>query len=196
MDKHKYFTLVEATIVAVLFSLVGVTLLATFSSGIKVWKKVYNKDSEEDVFIFFDTFSRDLRNTIRYNSIDFTGTKTNISFATYVATKSKFSGLAKGIGEVSYYWDKNKRVVFKTVKDLSDIYKKTAGAIRDILDGVSDFELSYYFYDPKKEKYFWLNKWDNKEIPISVRIRLSICYGDETVSYLHTVDIPLGQVAY
>jgi len=196
MKKKKYFTLIEATIVAVLFSVVGITLLATFSSGIKIWKRVYSRNTEEDVFIFFDNISRDLHNTIKYNSIKFSGTKSDMSFVTYVVTKSMFSGLAEGIGEVSYRWDKDKHSIFKTVRDLSDIYKKTAGGIRDVLDGVNNFELSYHFYDPKERKHFWLDKWDKKGVPISVSIRLSIAYNNRTISYSRTVDIPRGSVVY
>ena len=190
------FTLIEATIVAVLFSVVGITLLATFSSGIKIWRKVYSKDSEEGIFIFLDTVSSDLRNTIKYSSVSFSGTKTSMSFVTYVVTRSRLSGLGEGIGEVNYYWDKDRHSIFRTVRNLSDVYKNTAGSIRDVLDGVDNFELSYHFYDTKEKKSFWLSKWDKKKIPISVRIRLSVSYDKRTVSYLHTVDIPQGQVMY
>ena len=196
MRKNKYFTLIEATIVAVLFSVVGIALLATFSSGIKIWMRVYNENSEESVFIFLDTVLSDLHNTVKYNSINFSGTKTDMSFITHVVTRSRFSGLAEGIGEVSYYWDKDRHSIFRTVRNLSDVYKNTAGAVRDVLDGVDNFELSYHFYDTKEKKHFWLNKWDKKEIPISVSIRLSVSYNKSTVSYLDIVNIPCGEVTY
>ena len=196
MNKKNNFTLVEATIVAVLFSVVGITLLATFSSGIKIWRRVYSKDLESDAFIFLDTVSGDLRNTIKYNSISFSGTKTSMSFITYVVTRSRLSGLGEGIGEVNYHWDKSRHSIVKTVRNLSDIYKKTAGSVRDVLGRVSNLELSYYFYDVKEKKSFWLSEWDKKEIPISVRVRLSVCYDKRTVSYLHTVNIPRGQIMY
>ncbi len=187
------FTLIEAIIVAVLFSVVGLSVLGTFMSGIKVWQKVYQKDSDEDIAIFFDEFSFNLKNTILYNSVPFKGNKTKLSFATFIRTNSKFDGLKEGVGEVIYYWNKKERKIFRIVKNLSDIYRRKEES-RMILGDVDNFKLSYYFYDSKEKKYFWSDEWGQKRIPMSVSIYISICCNNKKFVYRRIVNIPIGQI--
>ena len=187
------FTLIEAVIVAVLFSVVGLSVLGTFTSGIKIWQRVYKKNSEEDIAIFFDKFSFSLKNAILYNSIPFRGNKTRISFATFIRTNSKFSGLREGVGEVTYHWDRKSKKVFRTVRNLSDIYRGKKES-RLLFDGVDDFKLSYYFYNSKEKKYRWSDKWEQRGIPVSVSIYMSISYNSSSFVYRRIINIPVGQI--
>ncbi len=188
------FTLIEAVIVAGIFSVVGLTLLATFSSGLKIWQRVYKESSDEDVAIFFEKFSYDLRNTVKYNSIDFRGSKIKVSFATFIKKNSQFPGLSKGIGEVTYYWDKKNKKIFRVLKNLNDIYREKEGTTQLLLNNIDDFRINYYSYNLKEKKYFWKEEWNTKDIPLSVSLYISLRYKNSTFNYQRVVNIPLGEV--
>jgi Tfp pilus assembly protein PilE len=67
------FTLVEMLIVAVTLSIVSLAMYAIFNNGLKIWQRVSSQIPESEVNIFFDKFSLDLKNTVRFSGIKFQG---------------------------------------------------------------------------------------------------------------------------
>jgi type II secretory pathway component PulJ len=186
------FTLVETLLVVSLFSLIGVALLSTFNSGLKVWDRVFRERLEEDVFLFFEKFYRDLRNTFSYQKINFLGEEDKLKFPTLVFTKSDLSGLKEGVGEVKYYWDKEEKKLFRVKRNLSDIYRESLGKKEILLKNVKDFKLSYYFYDQKEKKYFWQKEWHKSGFPLAVRINLLVNDGEREIQFKKTISIPVA----
>ena len=133
------FTLIEIIIGVSLFSLIGIILLSTFNSGLKVWDKIFREKSEEDIFIFFEKFYRDLRDTFSYQMINFLGEKDSLKFPALIFTKSSFPGLKEGVGEVKYYWDKEEKKIFRVKRNLSDIYRESLGKEEVLLENVEVF---------------------------------------------------------
>ena len=117
----KGFTLIELIIVASLFSIVGLAVVSSLSSGIKIWKRVYEQDLETRVGIFFEHFSKDLRNTFGHEDINLIGSKQKIQFPGLVTFKTASGITSRATGEVSYLWNKDSRQILKVTKNLNQI---------------------------------------------------------------------------
>ena len=105
------FTLIEMILVVSLISLVGLASFRTIANGLSVWEQSLQIGVEEDLAIFLDKITRDLRNSYKYSLLKFDGTKRTISFPTIVHTREdrrKNYGRLRYVdrmGKVEYYFD-------------------------------------------------------------------------------------------
>ncbi|HSV43921.1 MAG TPA: hypothetical protein VLJ10_05135, partial [Candidatus Bathyarchaeia archaeon] len=74
------FTLIELLLVASLLSLISVSLYQALSNGLRVWQYTRRLSVEEDVMIFLDKLSADLRNSFDYSLFFFDEGKNYVSF--------------------------------------------------------------------------------------------------------------------
>ena len=79
-------TLIETLLVVSFVSLVSIAIYKSLASGIKVWGKAHDLVVEEDIAVFFDKITSDLRNTFYYSDLDFYGENYRMSFPTIVHT--------------------------------------------------------------------------------------------------------------
>ena len=188
------FTLIEMLIVLAMFSLIGLAVVATLSNGIKIWQRLNQVNKQEDINIFFEKFTSELRNTFRFNTIKFQGQKEKISFATFVTTPGSRQAQLTGIGEVTYSYDKKKKQLSKQVRNYSQIYKDEAGKNGVLFENVESVRFDYYFYNSEEKEYIWLEDWQIEEaLPLAVRIELEFENGRQSEKITRTIDIPISQ---
>lgn len=194
------FTLAELIIVSVILSVLGFSVYAALSNGIRLWKRINQEVPQEDVNIFFVKMSDDLRSLIRHSDIVFSGKQDSISFATFIVSDAEESS-KKDIGMVSYRLEKGERAVSREQSNYSQIYLSKPGRTRQLLSDVVSFKLRYYCYDSENEEYLWLDSWDaddappgvevDKTLPISVRVEVGL-RGYEEEDFSAIVAIPVG----
>jgi hypothetical protein len=63
---------------------VAFAIYASFNNGIKIWERVNKEIPGEDLNIFFDKFSVDLKNSFKFSGIKFSGKKNEVAFASIV----------------------------------------------------------------------------------------------------------------
>ena len=194
MSKKNCFTLTEVAIVAALFSVVGIALVSSFSSGLKVWKKVYTQTPQDQVAIFFDKVSLDLRSAFNHNEIKFLGNAKRISFPGLIITRDSGGSLKKSIGEVVYYWDESGKKILRITNSMSDLYKESRGKVYEVLNGVDNFEINYYSYSPEEDEYFWNDCRQDGILPLSVTITVSFGYEDNILNFTKTISLPAGRL--
>ena len=100
------FTLIELVLVTAILAVIGMAVYGTFSNGINIWKKVTEDSVVEDVNLFFEKISVDLRNSFKLTGIRFKGERTRISFPSRIKYSGK-DGIENTIGQISYSLDKN-----------------------------------------------------------------------------------------
>jgi prepilin-type N-terminal cleavage/methylation domain-containing protein len=183
------FTLVEMSIVAVMISIVSLAMYATLNNGLKIWQKVNSQIPESEIAILFDKFNLDLKNSLRFKGINFTGGKDKLAFATIVNSPALKK---RTVGEVAYIYDSESGSLARVQKDFSQIYSKETGTITQSLGNIESLRLQYYFFDEQVKEYLWSDEWSKKGIPLAVRLELGFDNGKETSSFTKTVSIPVN----
>ena len=182
-NKHFSFTLVEAVIVAGLFSLVGLFVLRAFVSGSNIWQRVYQDDVKERVGIFFEEFTKDVTNTLAMKDSYLFGSETFLEFPTVITYSAQFGTMAKGPGRVRYAFFVDRGIFGKTIRTITDIYKNSPGFERTVLENVTECSVSYYYFDDESASYLWVDKWNNDFLPLAISIRISVRSNDITHSF-------------
>lgn len=185
----KAFTFIEILIVTVLLAIISLTLYATFSNGIKVWQRVTAIAPEEDLAIFFEKFTLDLRNCINSKEIIFLGRKDGFEFAGLVKSQELENTT---IGKLIYEYREKQGVLKRQQLDYSRLYLQESGVSNQVLSGIKEFNLAYYFYDEKKKEYLWAEEYMEDSLPIAVRMELELNYGNESNRFIKTVSIPVS----
>ncbi len=187
---RRAFTLVELLIVSSMIVVISLAIYSTFSNGIKIWQRTQENTKEEDLNIFLDRFTNDLRGSFKFSGLNFAGEEDRVEFATLVMSRRIQK---KTVGMVAYFYDGRSREIKKEERDFSHIHRGDKGIIKSALSGVRSFKLFYYFYDKKNREYLWLEEWAEEGLyPLAVRMIFEFEDGKEVIEYTKTVDIPIS----
>ena len=188
------FTLIELLLVTVILSIVGLAVYSAFSSGVRVWRRIVKNIPQEDISIFFERISRDLRNSFQYAGVEFYGAKEKIGFPTLVISQ-KPEVPKHEFGYVTYSLDSSHDSINRTQADYSQLYRDVVPQARTLVDNIEHLTFQYYSYDSDEEKYYWKSVWEEKEnLPVAVKIELGFYDGENKTDYSRTVYIPSCQI--
>lgn len=187
------FTLVELLLAAALIPVISFAIYGNLSSGIEIWKRLHEQGVSEDVSIFYEKISADLRNTFHYTPIPLAGGGSRISFATRIRTKPSQGG-ERGIGEVTYAYDSRQQSILREEKNVSQLFREQRGDLKPMLKDVLSFQVSFFYYDETDKIYLWKETWgiEEKKLPLAVRINFDLMELDQKKSFIKTVEIPVG----
>lgn len=189
MRRNRSFTLIELVIVTAMLSVISLALYSTFSNGIKIWQKVNQNIPTEDVDIFFEKFTSDLRNSLKMTGISFVGEEDKVEFATLVNSQK----LQKTtVGEIKYRFNYGKGEIVRQKMDYSDIYNGEGGLGETLLQNVKSVKFQYYIYDTEKQRYLWQDEWVKQGLPLAVRVEVELKNDGQTSKFIKTVNIPVS----
>lgn len=184
------FTLVEMLVVTVILSIVSLAIFTTFNNGIKIWQRVSVLLPEEDLDIFFDRFSSDVKNSLRFDGLKFTGTEYALELITIVNTP-RFQNMTPG--KVIYSYNQHSKIINREELDFSHIYTEEKGIATRSINNIKSFRLQYYFRDKERKQYFWQAEWMKEELPLAVRLELEFDDGSQIRKFTKTVSIPIAK---
>ncbi|MFC1709580.1 type II secretion system protein J [Candidatus Omnitrophota bacterium] len=198
--KKKGFTFVEILLVGAILAVLGLTLYTTLSNGINFWLRMSQEQPAEEIILFFERFSRDLRNSFRYAGIDFMGNSDEISFPTIGQFQWK-DVKKEGIGRISYFFDRTTDTLKTTQSNYSQAYQNKVSYERELVKGIESLSFKYYSYDSAEKVFFWASSWQyggdgnfgvvaEKSIPLAVKVELEIQDGRLNRKFQKTVFIP------
>ena len=183
------FTLIEILIVVLMLSVISLAVYASFNNCIKIWKMINQRIPEEDLCIFFEGFSRDLRNTFKFRGLDLSGKEDKIEFSALVYSPRLNS---RTVGRAVYSYDPQEEVFQRQQRDFADIYTGEKGTVRQSLKNIKSLRFRYYFYNERKKEYLWEDEWLEKQLlPLAVNIELEFYDGVEIHKFTRTVNIPV-----
>jgi len=195
------FTLIELVLVTAILAVIGMAVYGTFSNGVNIWKKVTEDNVVEDVNLFFEKISVDLRNSFKLTGIRFKGGRTQISFPSRMKYRGK-DGIENTIGQVSYSLDKKREVLKRTKKNYSEVYLKGAGSSQILSENIKSLQFQYYIYDENYKKYSWVTRWQERDdtfgiqveekLPLIVKIKIGIPSENGEQTFVKTVQLPTG----
>lgn len=183
------FTLIELLIVTALLAVISLSIYATFNSGIKIWQRVNKQLPEEDLDIFFEKFALDLRNSFKFNGLNFLGEEKRLEFATLVNNPRINK---KTVGKAIYLYDSESKIIKRSLLDFSQIYNGKEGTTQELLKNVESLKFRYYLYDKEKKEYLWQDEWLKEDLPLAVRIELDVVDGSQINKFIKTVSIPVS----
>ena len=195
------FTLIELVLVTAILAVIGMAVYGTFSNGLNIWEKVTEDSVEEDIYLFFEKISVDLRNSFKLTGLRFKGGKTKVSFPSMIKYKGE-DGLENTIGEVTYYIDRKKKALMRREANYSEIYRKKPGSVRMLSENISSLQFKYYVYEEKYKKYAWVTDWQlsdeyfgevvEETLPLVVKIEIGIPGEKGEQKFVKTVQLPMG----
>lgn len=188
MKINKAFTLIEMLIVTVTLSIISLAIYATFNNGIKIWQKINQEIPSEDIDVFFEKITYDLRNGLKVSNITFSGEEDEFELPTLVNSRR----LGMTVGKVRYGFDYTKGAVTRQRMDYSDIYNDESGIKEILLRNVKSLKFKYYIYDSEKQKYLWQDEWTKQGLPLALRIELELKNNDQANKFTKTVSIPVS----
>jgi prepilin-type N-terminal cleavage/methylation domain-containing protein len=194
------FTLIELTLVTVILVVIGLSIYGTFANGINIWKKVTGPSVMEDVALFFEKASYDLRNSFKMTGLRFRGSPAEMSFPTKIKHYDEQEGFKDSIGRVTYSFNRNKKTVTQERTDYSGVYLDKSVPGNVLVRGVSSLRFEYYVFDARQKKYSWVTNWQEREesfgiqieenIPLMVRIELGLADDGVEQKFVKLVSIP------
>lgn len=197
------FTLVELMIVAAILSTVGIVLYSAFSNGLNIWQRINQEMVIEDVNIFFDKISSELRGSFQFSEIPLRGRTGELTFPAIVRARDHRGKLKEEIGAVHYSFDPKSGAIDRQQKSYSEIYLDKDTGKQAMIDHVSSLEFQYYYYDLEQEEYSWVESWQDEDeslgikakkiLPVAVRITVGIMGQEKKERRItKTVWIPSG----
>ncbi len=185
--------MVELLLVALLIPLIGFAIYANFNSGVKIWRRLHQQTSTEDIMIFTQKVSRNFETLLKYASIPFEGGKDGVSFAALTPTDPLLGG-DHGICQVRFFYDPASKAIKRQIRNLSQIYRDMDTKAEPILSGVSDFKVSYFAMNKQDKTFEWLEEWADrpKELPVAVRFEFNWSSASGQTPVKKTFMIPAG----
>ncbi|MFH1360027.1 MAG: hypothetical protein ABIJ41_03205 [Candidatus Omnitrophota bacterium] len=192
--KKKGFTVVEALLAASMMAVVGLALYQALSSGLKIWDRGMRFIEEEDVLIFFDKISGDLRKTMNMSSLRFDAEKDRISFAASVMTKGD---KAKGygdeefvdeIGRVEYFYDALKHQILRRQANYSQALDQGYQGSRVLVNDVRGLTCTYFY---ETSKGFVEKEVAEGIVPSLIKIEIEFS-GKQPKKMTKLISIPVG----
>ena len=195
LQLKKAMTLAEILIVVSLISIVSIAIYNALVNGLKVWDRSRTLLQEEDVAVFFEKISEDLRNSFTYSLIPVQGNEFRFTFPTRVRTtvdqrrRGQDEEYADEIGQVEYYYDLQTDTLFKRSAVYGQAVNYQFGEPKKILTSISDFRFQYIYLTEKEA----LNSSDVLDIlPSSVEITVKFVERGKERILTKIVDLPLG----
>ena len=195
--KHKAgMTLMEVLIVVSIVAVVSLSLFNAFSNGLKVWRLSQQLVLEEDVAIFLDRLSQDLRNSFLYSKIYFEGDHYDFAFPTRVVTRIDFNktpdnpdDIEDQMGRVEYIFEPSRKLLVRRQANYSQALMKTFSDPRIMLEGVDRVEFKYIYLTEEKEI---VSEQMLEILPASIKVEVDFSdqFGQRSIEKY--IDLPLG----
>jgi prepilin-type N-terminal cleavage/methylation domain-containing protein len=186
-NKAKGFTLIELLVVTVMLSVVCLAIYSTFASGARIWQRINKLSLNEDINIFFDRFTGDVKNSVDFTGLRFQGKPDRFELPTLVSSSALE---AKTVGLVVYSCTSD--AVMRGQADYSQLYQDAQITPRHVLSGLRSCKFFYYMYDEEKKEYFWVEEWAKDELPLAIRMVLSVGPDSGAQELVKTVSIPVA----
>jgi len=180
------FTLVEVLVVAVLFGLLGITLVVSFSTGMNLWKRAAALTyGHRQAIVGLERLSLDLRRALVYPPVGFFGTGDQCYFANVIGDSAR---------NISYRYVETERRLLRSSRNLST--EKSEDGLEDpervTIGRIENFTLAYFGLNQESGKFEFMAAWNSslQGMPRAVRVSFDAEGGRE---FDKVILVPAGQ---
>ncbi len=188
-------TLIEVLIAVVLMGVIGGVLHHSLSTGIKVWQNTQRMVIEEDISIFFDKISRDLKNSFFYSKIFLEGDTQRFAFPTIVLTPADKKSLQKNgqyihqVGRAEYGLDVGNHQIYRRQANYSQAVNNTFSAPQVLVHSIDRLLFRYVYLTDNGEV---LSEKLFETIPAGLEIEVEFSDNRGSRVMRKLIDIPVG----
>ncbi len=182
------FTLIEVLIVTLILSIISLAIFSTFSNGLKIYNRINSEVTLEDLVIFLDRLGQDLRNSLNFSTINFTGKAEELEFA---GITNSHRMQKRTVGKIKYVFDSSAEELSRFAGDYSLVYNQEWLSSRQTLEKIKSCIFSYYYYDNQTKEFSWLPEWNKAGLPVALRLELGLKDKPED-KFIRTFNIPVG----
>ncbi|MFT5388176.1 MAG: hypothetical protein ACI9F2_000103 [Lysobacterales bacterium] len=186
---------IELLIVTSLMTIVSIALYQTLSNGIKVWEKGNQVVLEEEIVIFFDKLTKDVRNSYKYANIKLVGNRYKFNFPTMVVMPvDQYISVEEDVyteqmGRVEYYYDYNKNNISRKEANYSQAITEKFMNSRVMVRNVEALRFRYYYITDTGEIY---SEDILDAIPSRIEVEVSFMDNGYVRKMNKFIDIPIG----
>lgn len=187
------FTLIELLLAALLVPLVAFAVYANFNSGIKIWQRLQQQTSVEDLNIFSQKTMKRFEGAINYAGINFEGDENSVTFPALIETEEKLGG-NRAIGRIRIYYDPKERSIKALQENISQVYRGNGTVAQTLLARVDSMKISYFAENKQDKTFQWFESWVNRpsELPVAVRLEFEFADASGPQTAKKTFAIPTG----
>jgi prepilin-type N-terminal cleavage/methylation domain-containing protein len=195
--RRRGFTFIEMLLVSALIASLSLAVFLCLSSGLKLWHRTQQALVQEDVAIFFDKFSADLRNAFGFSTLGIEGREYSFAFPTIVWMRADRGGVRGAeqfvdqFGRVRYTFDPAEGVLSRQQANYSQGIRKAWAddAPQALLRGATEVRFKYY-YSGRKDDNFSSEAKDN--LPSGVEVETRFRDGEGERTFRRFFPVPLG----
>ncbi|VAW18715.1 hypothetical protein MNBD_BACTEROID05-1166 [hydrothermal vent metagenome] len=188
-------TLVEILLVVALIGILNVAIYYCLSSGLNVWKRSQGLVIEEDISIFFEKLTEDLRNKVRYSGIPTEGYEYKFSFPSVVYTlqdsqkKNSSDQFVNRLGRVEYYYDILDKGIYRRQANYGQALEGYYQPARKIVSSVRQLRFRYYYFTDDGE--FWSDSVLDV-FPLGVKVEVEMLEKGKKRKMSKFIEVPFG----
>lgn len=182
-------TLIEILIVVSIMSMVSVAIYASLSNGLKVWKRHHELVVEEDIVIFFEKLTQDLRNAFEFSQFEIEGQEQKFSFPTIVQIQMD-DEMIQQIGKVEYYFDLLDRSMYRREAQYGQALQEQYGMPVKLIANIQQFMIRFYYITEDGESVF---SSPEQGLPAGIEIEFKFISKGKERSMRRYIDIPQGR---
>jgi len=198
-NKHKAFTFIELLIAFTIFSIIASSIYYTLHSGMKFYSKGNSLiKNNQQLRIFFDTLTADLRNAVDYHPyIEAEWSNNSITFSSIINIFNKGS-FNRELVKLSYFLEQGK-LVRRCATSREGLQQEKAKG-QPLLEEVKSLNFEYCYQAEGLGGWQWIDQWQSGEndplMPKGIRVKLTLKQQGQqsSESFIKTVFIPLGKL--
>ena len=190
LRKNKAFTFIEIIIVTLMLAFISLGMYGLLNNGINIWKRVNQGSSLEDLNLFLERFTSDVRNVAVTGNIKFQGHKESLELPTLFASPRLGNIITPG--KVAYSYDRQSGTLNRLQLDYSELYRQSGDYNPKSVAHIESLSLEYYLFDTSKREQVWLAEWSEEALPSAIRINFDYDDGAQILHFTKTVAIPVG----
>ncbi len=183
------FTLMELVVAAVLMSVVGLAVLASFGGGVRVFDRVSDFGTVRGrVALALEVMERDIRDGVVFDPIGFEGASDELSFA---ARRQRLveDRLERRLARQRYYRDPDTGELVSAWVDYP--FEPDKQEQREAMAAIEGLSFEYAYTEGTAQGYRWKDTWSVSDgRPVAVRLEVRFKDKGETRSVERVVFIP------
>lgn len=185
----------EILLVCSLISLVNLALYNSFANGLKVWKKIHQLVIEEDILIFLDKLTADLRNAYYFSQLTAQGTEHRFTFPTIVhVSADPRSGLPEGtyvhqMGQVEYYFDGIGKKLYRRQANYGQALQGRPSDPIILIKAIEDIKFRYFYLTDQGEK---MADHVLETLPSRVEVEMTFTSHEGKRVFSKSIDLPIN----
>jgi prepilin-type N-terminal cleavage/methylation domain-containing protein len=191
------FTFIEILLVTALMASLSLAVFLCLSNGLKLWHRAQQTILQEDVAIFFDKFSADLRNAFSFSTLAVEGREHSFAFPTIVWMRADRGSVRAAeeftdqLGRVRYVFDSTDGVLARQQANYSQGIRQVwaDGAPQVLLRGATEVRFKYHFTGEKGDDF----RAEAKDsLPSGVEVEVRFGDGEEERTFRRFFPVPVG----